>query len=178
MAINFRRVRAASAMLLALAAPLLSGAMSFRDNAETRWLATHNRERATIGLPPMAWDTALARDALGWAQHLAKTGTFDHSPDDPDDDPNAQGENLWGGTRGHYAPEAMVDRWIAEKVNYRPAAIPYSSKTGNFEDVGHYTQVMWRHTRHVGCAMATGAEFDILVCRYRQAGNVEGERPF
>jgi hypothetical protein len=178
MAASFRRARVAGAMLLMLASPLLGGAAGFRDNADARWLAAHNRERATAGLPPMAWDTALARDALGWARHLAATGQFEHSSDDPDDDPDAQGENLWGGTRGHYSPEAMINLWIVEKVNYRAVAIPYSSKTGNFEDVGHYTQLMWRNTHRVGCAMATGAEFDVLVCRYRQAGNIEGERPF
>jgi len=37
---------------------------------------------------------------------------------------------------------------------------------------------MWRDTRAVGCAIARGAREDVLVCRYSQAGNYIGERPF
>ena len=32
--------------------------------------------------------------------------------------------------------------------------------------------------RKVGCAVAAGAEEDVLVCRYAQPGNWRGERPF
>jgi hypothetical protein len=52
------------------------------------------------------------------------------------------------------------------------------SRTGNFDDVGHYTQLMWRDTGKVGCAVVRDSQYDILVCRYSQAGNVEGERAF
>ena len=51
-------------------------------------------------------------------------------------------------------------------------------RVGSFEDVGHYTQLMWRATGRVGCAVADGRAYEVLVCRYREAGNVEGERPF
>ncbi|WP_197707084.1 CAP domain-containing protein [Calothrix sp. NIES-3974] len=31
----------------------------------------------------------------------------------------------------------------------------YYVSTGNWVDVGHYTQIIWRNTTEVGCAIAT-----------------------
>ena len=72
----------------------------------------------------------------------------------------------------------MVEGWIEEKKYFRPGRFPDNSTTGDFADVGHYTQLMWRETGRVGCALAEGAAEEVLVCRYRTAGNVVGERPF
>ena len=72
----------------------------------------------------------------------------------------------------------MVGLWLAEKKDFRQGPIPSVSRTGRFEDVGHYTQIVWKDTDRVGCALAQGARDEMLVCRYRTAGNVEGERPF
>lgn len=171
-----RTRRAAALALLAFAAPVLVGATGRLTDLDGRLLAAHNRERAALGLPALVWDPALAAEARGWALHLARLGTLVHAEDEDEDDP--QGENLWAGTRGAYSPEAMVGLWVEEKKDYRSGPIPAVSRTGDFEDVGHYTQLVWRDTGRVGCALAPGAEDEILVCRYRQAGNVEGERPF
>jgi hypothetical protein len=118
----------------------------------------------------------LAAEAAAWGGELAASGAFEHAPDRGEADP--QGENLWAGTRGAYAPEEMVDGWIEEKQQFRPGRFPDNSRTGDYEDVGHYTQLMWRDTDRVGCALAAGAEEEVLVCRYRTAGNVVGEVPF
>jgi len=71
----------------------------------------------------------------------------------------------------------MVAAWIREKQFFRPGVFPDNSTTGRVEDVGHYTQVIWRATTEVGCAETTSADEDILVCRYTEAGNYRGERP-
>lgn len=159
---------------LALAAPLLAGNTG-TASFDSRLLAVQNRERAAIGVEPLAWDPSLAHAAQGWADHLAAAGAFAHAPKDMR---APQGENLWAGTRGRYSLEAMVEAWAREKRWFRPAPIPAASTTGRFEDVGHYTQLIWRDTRRVGCAMATGAREDVLVCRYSEAGNWIGEKPF
>ncbi len=160
-------------MPLLASTPLLLGALGPRENLDMRILAAHNRERELAGAPPLKWNPALAENARKWAQHLAATGSFAHSPDGP----VPEGENLWAGTKGYYQPEAMVGLWIAEKRHFRPAAFPLNSTTGNVEDVGHYTQVIWAKTDQVGCALAAGHEEDVLVCRYTRAGNVVGEMP-
>ena len=167
---DFRRTMLAAALLLA--APALTGTTGRLTSLDARLLAAHNRERSAARLPAMAWDPALAAEAEAWARRLAASGDLEHS------DGDEEGENLWLGTKGAYAPEQMVGLWIEEKANYRPGPIPAVSRTGDFEDVGHYTQLMWRDTDRVGCALAAGREDEVLVCRYRQPGNVEGERAF
>ena len=72
----------------------------------------------------------------------------------------------------------MVGAWVREKQFFRQGVFPDNSTTGRVEDVGHYTQLVWRATTAMGCAQASGAGEDILVCRYAEAGNYRGERPF
>jgi uncharacterized protein YkwD len=170
-----RLTRTAAAIALGAASMLLTGNAGVRSNLDGRLLAAHNRERSASGIAPLAWDAALAADAREYAAELAATNSFGHSEEDPD---NPVGENLFAGTTGYYAPEAMVGAWVEEKKHYKPGVFPNNSRTGNLDDVGHYTQLMWRDTRAVGCAVVPGEDLEFLVCRYTQVGNVEGERPF
>ena len=101
---------------LLLASPLLVGSAGYHTNFDARLLAAQNRARAEVGVRPMAWNAQLATDAKVWADKLAETGRFEHSPDEPGVEP--QGENLWAGTPGAYAPESMVGLWVAEKRDY------------------------------------------------------------
>jgi hypothetical protein len=133
-------------------------------------LAAHNRARKDAGSPPLRWNDALARDAQAWAQHLSANGLFDHA------DQTAQGENLWIGPPGSTADD-MVGVWIAEKRYFRPRKFPAISKTGNWADVGHYSQLIWHRSTELGCATAMGQDEKILVCRYSPAGNVAGMSP-
>jgi hypothetical protein len=146
-----------------------------RADFNQRLLAAHNQERAAIGVPQLQWNDRLAADARVWADELAKSGRFEHSPDEPGQEP--QGENLWAGTPRAFSPEAMVALWTAEKKDYRAGVFPNNSRSGDVERVGHYTQLIWRASRQVGCATAVGNREEFLVCRYSQAGNVMGQRP-
>lgn len=133
-------------------------------------LSTHNKYRATVGLPPLRWSNALAKSAQQWAYQLAQIGRLQHS---------RSGENLWSGASGRYHLEQMVDSWANEKqyfIPYKP--FPYVSKTGNYRDVGHYTQVVWRNTTEVGCGLASGHGKDFLVCHYNPPGNVMRQKVF
>lgn len=169
--------RLALALSLVAASPALLATADRTGNFEARVLATHNRERAALGVRPLRWNPALAADAAAWGAHLARVGKLVHYEEAPDDvDP--EGENLWAGTRAHYALEDMVGLWIAEKKNFRAGTFPANSRTGRLEDVGHYTQLMWRSSGEVGCALVPGRSDEFLVCRYAEGGNVLGERPF
>lgn len=156
------------------ALPLLLGAQSTDGHVEQRLLAAHNRERAALDLPPLRWSGRLTQDATRWADRLAAGNRLQHETGGG----SGQGENLWAGTAGRYAPEAMVGAWSAEKAQFTPGVFPQVSRTGNWADVGHYTQMVWRDTREVGCAIGRGAAMDVLVCRYAAPGNVRGRSPF
>ncbi len=170
-------MKLAGALALALASPLVQGATGLGNNIEERLLAGHNRERASLGIPPLAWNELLERDARIYAEELTRIGRLEHSVDDPGE-VEPQGENLWAGTHGYYGPEQMVGLWVAEKKDFKPGIFPNNSLSGDLENVAHYTQVMWRSSRAVGCAVAHGREDDFLVCRYSEGGNVIGEEPF
>jgi len=171
--VQAKKISLSLAMLLC--SPLLQGGTIARADFNARLLAAHNNERGRLGVPALEWDNSLAADARVWADELAATGRFEHSPDEPGKP--LQGENLWAGTPRAFSPEAMVGLWRAEKSDYRPGIFPNNSRSGDVEKVGHYTQLIWRESRRVGCATAVGRYEEFLVCRYSEAGNVTGQRP-
>ena len=138
-----------------------------------RLLAAHNSERDRAGLPPLAWSSRLAQDAQDWAVQLSRRGRLEHADSHVR---KGMGENLWMGSAGHYSAEDMIGGFLAERAKFRPGTFPQVSRTGNWADVGHYTQIIWPRTTEVGCAVAKGAGHDFLVCRYNPAGNTMGER--
>ena len=158
---------------LALIAPLLLGAANGVQSFDDRVLAAQNRERANLGIRPLRWDSALASDAQSWADHLASSGEFRHAAAYIRE---GAGENLWAGTKGAYRAEEMVDAWAREKRYFKRG--PFPSDDHSIAAIGHYTQMVWRKSHSVGCAISRGRRLDVLVCRYENAGNVRGERPF
>ncbi len=112
-----------------------------------RLLLAQNAERRSLGLKPLRWDPQLAAAASAYAGEMAATGEWAHSEDEDRPD---QGENLWMGTHGAFTAEEMVGDWIAEKKVFRAGVFPYVSSTGRWEDVGHYTQIVWADTDRVG----------------------------
>lgn len=143
------------------------------SNFEARILAVHNRERALVGAPPLRWDPALAAAAAGYGPALSQLGKLAHSEYSTR---WGQGENLFMGTRGAYSLDEMTKDWVAEKKLFRPGIFPKVSRTGHVGDVGHYTQMIWRTTTRVGCAIYSDAKWDFFVCRYSPPGNILGHR--
>ncbi len=140
---------------------------------EARLLDAHNAERRRVGAPPLVWSDALEAEARDWARELIDTRRFAHDPR-----PHGHGENLWTGWGGRvFTPEDMVGDWIEERADYRPGIFPDVSRTGDWTAVGHYTQIIWAGTTHVGCAVETRGDQQLLACRYAPPGNIDGRRP-
>ena len=134
-----------------------------------RLLIAHNLERDRVGVPRLRWSAKLAGDAQAWADNLARNKRFEHSQNRGD-----AGENLWMGSAERFTAEQMIGGFVQEVRHFRPGQFPDVSTTGRWADVGHYTQLVWRDTQQVGCAVARGPANDVLVCRYWPAGNVIG----
>jgi hypothetical protein len=139
---------------------------------EARLLALHNRERSATGARPLVWDNGLAAAAAAYGPDLERLGKLAHSP--PGARPG-QGENLWMGTRDAYELEEMAGGWAAEKSLFRAGVFPAVSASGNWSDVGHYTQMIWKGTIRIGCAVHKSRQWDFLICRYSPPGNVVGQ---
>lgn len=152
--------------VLKVGAPSAPGAPGGPNAQAQEILAAQNRYRAEVGVPPLQWSGSLAASAQQWANHLAATGTFQHS---------GAGENLAEGTAGAFSVTKLVDMWGNEKQHFVHGTFPNVSNNGNWADVGHYTQMVWRNTTEVGCGLARGNGNDVLVCHYNPAGNVTGQ---
>jgi uncharacterized protein YkwD len=129
-------------------------------------LEAHNAIRNRVGVPPLAWSAQLAAVAQEWANHLIATRGFSHRPN------NRYGENIYAISGGAASPRQVVGVW-ANEVN------GYDIRRNTCMGVcGHYTQIVWRTTRMVGCGIATDAEREVWVCDYDPPGNIVGDRPY
>ncbi|MCP4197203.1 MAG: hypothetical protein GY762_08635 [Proteobacteria bacterium] len=149
-------------------------------------LEAHNAVRANASpapdpqLEPLNWSEKLAADASAWASNCIMA----HDPATGD---LRQGENwyAWSRANDRTAQDVVLgEGWAAEATDY-----DYESHTcdgGDAIGCGHYTQIVWRDTTHVGCAVQVcpngltnwedGRE--IWFCRYHPPGNWIGERPY
>ncbi|MFL6746928.1 MAG: CAP domain-containing protein [Sphingomicrobium sp.] len=153
--------------LLAAASPAAA-----QSSFDLRILAAHNTERARARVGPLVWDPAIAAGAKAHADWMARSGQFAHSDRRTR---RGLGENLWWGGRGAFSPEQMVAMWAAERRNFTGGIFPNVSRTGQWFDISHYSQLIWPTTTRLGCGFSRG-RVDVLVCRYGPAGNIDGRR--
>ena len=168
-------MRFVAVMMLMVFFTAAHGETASAPSFATRILAAHNAEREALKLPDLIWSDTLAAHAAVWANEMAKTGAYRHSAKTTRP---GEGENLWVGTAGAYSPEEMVGAWAAERQFFQNGNFPNVAAPGQSLVPGHYTQIVWRTTTAVGCAVATGNGRDILVCRYSPAGNLTGEKVY
>lgn len=161
----------ASVAFSASAQPVLQGATGA---VAQRLLAAHNHERALVGAPPLEWDAGLAAHAASYGPTLASLRQLIHSPREGRP---GERENLAMAWHATLTPEGLVDLWSREKLMLQPGLFPAVSRTGEWEDVAHYTQMVWPTTTRVGCAIYA-ADWDYLICHYSPPGNIGGKPIF
>ena len=150
-----------------ISAEHMNGKESANDLMREEVLAVHNRYRVELDIAPLVWSEKLAAHARQWANHLARSGgQLRHSK------VLGEGENLWKGTAESFSDTEKVEYWAHKKKYFKSGIFPHVSTSGNWTDVGHYTQMIWRNTTEVGCAKATSGKYDIFVCRYAPQGNI------
>jgi pathogenesis-related protein 1 len=133
-----------------------------------RMLDAHNAVRTHVGLKPLAWSDKLAHAAQEWADRLIKEGSFRHRPN------SAWGQNLYDISGSEYLPQQIVNGWAAERKDFDYA----TNQCRPSHICGHYTQIVWRDTRELGCAVARGGNREVWVCEYSPPGNYIGRRPY
>ncbi len=149
----------------------------------------HNQVRAAVDttnvaggpLPPLQWDPNLAMYAATWAAMCNDTdhnGLVDHNPNRT----NVAGyqyigENIYASGGQTATAMGAVTGWANEKVDYTYAT--NSCAAGRV--CGHYTQLVWRATQKVGCALQNCPSLQYpsaIVCDYGPGGNFNGQSPY
>jgi uncharacterized protein YkwD len=130
-----------------------------RDPWSDQVIYSHNQYRALYGAGPVSWNSELYASTLSYAEGC----DFSHSIDE-----GLYGENLYRGT-ANVGIEGAVKYWMDEASNYDYSYPGFSSTTG------HFTQVVWKNTEQVTCALANCPAFYYIVCRYTPPGNVQGQ---
>ncbi|KAI3830459.1 hypothetical protein MKX03_018149 [Papaver bracteatum] len=132
-------------------------------------LINHNLARAHVGVAPIVWNEKVAAYARDYANKRAADCNLIHSM-------GPYGENLAMGPRGGpFVVKDAVTMWVGEENDYNYASNSCRQKKG----CGHYTQVIWRKSVHVGCARVichNGGTF--IICSYDPPGNIIGQRPY
>ena len=139
--------------------------------------AAHNQWRSKTGVPALQWSKDLAASAGKWANQLVRSGcNMKHST-------GPYGENIyWAGplsfSDGTSLPQEISDQEVVDawgnEIKY------YDYATNSCHGVcGHYTQVVWKSTKEVGCGMASCPDKgQIWVCQYTPRGNMIGQKPY
>lgn len=139
----------------------------------------HNYARQEVDTPYQVWWSYLEAQAREYAIQLAKNDCkLVHSPSSSR--PN-QGENLAMMGGGGMPLGQASKMWYDEKSLFNPS---WKVGDGTFSQYGHYTQMIWRNTRYVGCSRSgqvktsTGGVCEVSVCRYYPGGNYIGLSPY
>lgn len=137
-----------------------SNLQTFRQQA----LDAHNDYRQKHGAPPLVMDERLNNLAQNWANRMAATGQFQHRPN------NKFGENLAYYENVKVDGRTPVQGWYDEIEFYDYNRPVFSEKTG------HFTQLVWKSTRKVGCGVAQARGGRVYVaCNYDPFGNMKGQ---
>ncbi len=154
--------------------PFLPGAPGL-DPLAQEFVDAHNAVRAGVApppatpLPPVGWSDELAGVAQAWADGCV----FEHSTGD-------LGENLALFSSSSTTATDVVDAWASEVADYDYDA----NRCAAGAQCGHYTQVVWRDSTTIGCAVTRCDDVagfgpgSLWVCNYDPPGNFIGQRPY
>jgi pathogenesis-related protein 1 len=169
---------------------MTAGANPLSQTQIDAFVTAHNQARSgpltptpSPALPPVTWDPILADTAYNYASRCPGSGDLiPHNANRTADyralggTESYVGENIYGTTSTSTAgvPADAVDLWMDEAPLYDYAA-------NNIGDAGHYTQVVWRSSVRIGCAIfdCPNVRFrNTALCNYAPGGNITNQKPY
>ena len=132
----------------------------------TSILSTHNKLRAAHGSSPLQWSAKAASKAQAWARHLAQSGTLEHG------NHVGLGQNLAYKMGADLSGEETANMWYQEISQYNFNQPGFKSGTG------HFTQLVWAATTHLGAAKVTQGNTSYVVANYSPPGNITNTQLF
>jgi pathogenesis-related protein 1 len=144
----------------------------------------HNEARAQVGITEkLVWSEKLAQDAQSYANTLSASGNWEHDPKNHQGYSHGPyGENLYVSSSKSTLLDAS-DAWVNERRYYHFGKIGESSTCDSGAICGHYTQIIWKKTKEVGCASSVYQkgqykDWYLTVCKYKVPGNFIGQTPY
>jgi len=146
-------------------------------------LLAHNVHRANHSAADLTYSNELANVA----QQIASSCVYAHDTTVESTTGNGvYGQNIAAGLTADEVTDVITNLWYNNEVN---AYSPYYGQVnpeGNFNDYGHFTQIVWQGTTVVGCAtqdcsanglanVGSNVPPYFTVCNYYEAGNYGGE---
>lgn len=143
-----------------------SSSAAGRDQFDKELLRAHNAYRARHSSPALQWSPEAAKVARQWAQHLSSAGRLEHSRR------KGMGENLAYKFGAELTAQETADMWYNEirKYDFR--------NPGFAAGTGHFTQMVWAGTTHMGCGRVEKNGTTYVVANYTPPGNVLGRERF
>ena len=143
------------------------------DTFYTALVNRHNTLRKKHSAGKLTKLAAIAKLAQTTVNNCKSKGTLIHSGTSY----NGQwmGQNLYV-SGGVPSGADVANSWYSENVNYN-----YNTgKTKNNGVIGHFTQLVWKSSKNIGCAVAVGTwsgykNSYYVGCNYFPGGNVFGE---
>jgi len=141
------------------------------------FLDHHNYVRKEFKIPDLEWSHDIAAYAQEWAEYLAKKKKCKllHR-EELENNPKNYGENLyWISSAENFEPVRASLNWYKEKPVFEKNNFQFNHQL----NMGHYTQMIWKNTTHIGAGYAqcpSGAI--IVVANYNPPGNFIGSNPF
>jgi len=162
-------LKAIPALSLSFTFLLLSPAIAEPSVNKAQALQAHNNVRAKDKQQPLQWSPDLEHISQQWANQLAQNCKIYHRKGNI-----PFGENIFISTAPTTVGQA-INLWKNEKSFYNYQ----QNKCQAGKQCGHYTQIVWRGTTEVGCAMKSCSNgSQIYVCSYFPGGNIVGARPY
>jgi uncharacterized protein YkwD len=133
----------------------------------------HNALRKKHSAGSLVKLEAIAKLAQKTVDNCKSQGDLIHSGLTYNDQP--LGQNLYLSV-GAPTASAVADSWYSENKNYNYA----TGKSKNNGVIGHFTQLVWKSSKKIGCAVAVGTwkgykNSYFVGCNYYPAGNYANE---